>query len=73
MNEGDAYEAMNEGDGDDGGRLWPSDDDDDDGDDDDDDDDDDDVINLIVIEFRYYLTSYAGKKPTTIAKMFKVI
>ena len=43
MNEGDAYEAMNEGDGDDGGRLWPIDDDDDDGDDDDDDDDDDDV------------------------------
>ena len=39
MNEGDAYEAMNEGDGDDG-RLWPIDDDDDDGDDDDDDDDD---------------------------------
>ena len=29
MNEGDAYEAMNEGDGDDDGRLWPSDDDDD--------------------------------------------
>ena len=32
MNEGDAYEAMNEGDGDDDGRLWPIDDDDDDGD-----------------------------------------
>ena len=38
MNEGDAYEAMNEGDGDDDGRLWPSDDDDDDDDDGDDDD-----------------------------------
>ena len=33
MNEGHAYEAMNEGDGDDNGRLWPNDDDDDDGDD----------------------------------------
>ena len=45
MNEGDAYEAMNEGDGDDDGRLWPSDDDDDDDDDGDGDDDDDDDAN----------------------------
>ena len=42
MNEGDAYEAMNEGDGDEDGRLWLSDDDDDDDDDGDGDDDDDD-------------------------------
>ena len=47
MNEGDAYEAMNEGDGDEDGRLWPSDDDDDDDDDGDgDDDDDDDATDL---------------------------
>ena len=36
MNEGHAYEAMNECDGNDDGQLWPIDDDDDDGDEDDD-------------------------------------